>query len=97
MLGHSDVTRAKGDDTSPHMVVLRALTHSCPPGSYFHTLDWHEARDGRFQVQLPNVQPPSSGIYSATYLETSPLGSAFFRLIVRGQEQRAGVVGVVGA
>lgn len=55
-------------------------------GSYFHTLDWHEAHDGRFQLQLQNVQPPSSGIYSATYLEASPLGSAFFRLIVRGCE-----------
>ncbi|XP_012872402.1 PREDICTED: tyrosine-protein kinase receptor Tie-1 isoform X1 [Dipodomys ordii] len=53
-------------------------------GSYFHTLDWHEAQDGRFLLQLQNVQPPSSGIYSATYLEASPLGSAFFRLIVRG-------------
>ncbi|XP_023390762.1 tyrosine-protein kinase receptor Tie-1 [Pteropus vampyrus] len=53
-------------------------------GSYFYTLDWHEAQDGRFLLQLPNVQPSSSGIYSATYLETSPLGSAFFRLIVRG-------------
>ncbi|XP_032287086.1 tyrosine-protein kinase receptor Tie-1 isoform X3 [Phoca vitulina] len=53
-------------------------------GSYFYTLDWHEAQDGRFLMQLPNVQPPASGIYSATYLETSPLGSAFFRLIVRG-------------
>ncbi|XP_055202562.2 tyrosine-protein kinase receptor Tie-1 isoform X2 [Gorilla gorilla gorilla] len=53
-------------------------------GSYFYTLDWHEAQDGRFLLQLPNVQPPSSGIYSATYLEASPLGSAFFRLIVRG-------------
>nr|XP_020031322.1 tyrosine-protein kinase receptor Tie-1 [Castor canadensis] len=53
-------------------------------GSYFHTLDWHEARDGQFLLQLQNVQPPSSGIYSATYLEASPLGSAFFRLIVRG-------------
>ncbi|ELK13108.1 Tyrosine-protein kinase receptor Tie-1 [Pteropus alecto] len=52
-------------------------------GSYFYTLDWHEAQDGRFLLQLPNVQPSSSGIYSATYLETSPLGSAFFRLIVR--------------
>lgn len=59
-----------------------------PPGSYFHTLDWHEAHDGRFQLQLQNVQPPSSGIYSATYLEASPLGSAFFRLIVRGEEQK---------
>ncbi|XP_030798118.1 tyrosine-protein kinase receptor Tie-1 isoform X2 [Rhinopithecus roxellana] len=53
-------------------------------GSYCYTLDWHEAQDGRFLLQLPNVQPPSSGIYSATYLEASPLGSAFFRLIVRG-------------
>ncbi|KAM9686748.1 tyrosine-protein kinase receptor Tie-1 isoform 2-T2 [Trichechus inunguis] len=53
-------------------------------GSYFYTLDWHEAQDGQFLLQLPNVQPSSSGIYSATYLETSPLGSAFFRLIVRG-------------
>lgn len=55
-----------------------------PPGSYFHTLDWHEAQDGWFLLHLTNVQPPSSGIYSATYLEASPLGSAFFRLIVRG-------------
>jgi hypothetical protein len=69
--------------------VLILLTHLCPPGSYFHTLDWHEARDGQFLLQLQNVQPPSSGIYSATYLEASPLGSAFFRLIVRGQGQRA--------
>ncbi|XP_004740649.1 tyrosine-protein kinase receptor Tie-1 isoform X1 [Mustela putorius furo] len=53
-------------------------------GSYFYTLDWHEAQDGRFLMELPNVQPSASGIYSATYLETSPLGSAFFRLIVRG-------------
>ncbi|XP_059938929.1 tyrosine-protein kinase receptor Tie-1 isoform X2 [Mesoplodon densirostris] len=55
-------------------------------GSYFYTLDWHEAQEGRFLLQLPNVQPSSSGIYSATYLEASPLGSAFFRLIVRGCE-----------
>nr|KAF6445378.1 hypothetical protein HJG59_018141 [Molossus molossus] len=53
-------------------------------GSYFYTLDWHDAQDGRFLLQLPNAQPPLSGIYSATYLEASPLGSAFFRLIVRG-------------
>ncbi|XP_059776507.1 tyrosine-protein kinase receptor Tie-1 isoform X2 [Balaenoptera ricei] len=53
-------------------------------GSYFYTLDWHEAQEGRFLLQLPSVQPSSSGIYSATYLEASPLGSAFFRLIVRG-------------
>lgn len=65
-----------------------------PPGSYFSTLDWHEAQDGRFLLRFPDVQPPSSGIYSATYLEASPLGSAFFRLIVRGQGQRAEVVGV---
>lgn len=76
--------------------MLRPLTHSFSPGSYFYTLDWHEAQDGRFLLQLPNVQPPSSGIYSATYLEASPLGSAFFRLIVRGQRQRAEVVGRVG-
>uniref|UniRef100_F1MX81 Tyrosine-protein kinase receptor Tie-1 n=1 Tax=Bos taurus TaxID=9913 RepID=F1MX81_BOVIN len=55
-------------------------------GSYFYTLDRHEAQDGQFLLQLPNVQPSSSGIYSATYLEASPLGSAFFRLIVRGCE-----------
>ncbi|KAK2106582.1 Tyrosine-protein kinase receptor Tie-1 [Saguinus oedipus] len=61
-------------------------------GSYFNTLDWQEAEDGRFLLPFPNVQPPSSGIYSATYLDASPLGSAFFRLIVRGQKQRAEVV-----
>lgn len=53
-------------------------------GSYFYTLDWHEAQNGRFLLQLPNAQPQMSGIYSATYLEASPLDSAFFRLIVRG-------------
>lgn len=53
-------------------------------GSYFYTLDWHEARDGHFLLQLPDVKQSMSGIYSATYLEASPLGSAFFRLIVRG-------------
>lgn len=61
------------------------------PGSYFYTLDWQEAKEGHFLLKLPNVQPPSSGIYSATYLEASPLGSAFFRLIVRGEEQRVAV------
>ncbi|XP_003937008.1 tyrosine-protein kinase receptor Tie-1 isoform X1 [Saimiri boliviensis] len=55
-------------------------------GSYFNTLDWQEAEDGRFLLPFPNVQPPSSGIYSATYLDASPLGSAFFRLIVRDCE-----------
>ncbi|XP_014651962.1 PREDICTED: tyrosine-protein kinase receptor Tie-1 isoform X2 [Ceratotherium simum simum] len=55
-------------------------------GSYFSTLDWHEAQDGQFLLRFSDVQPPSSGIYSATYLEASPLGSAFFRLIVRGCE-----------
>lgn len=55
-----------------------------PPGSYFYTLDWHEAQDEQFLLRLPNAQPSMSGIYSATYLEASPLGSAFFRLIVRG-------------
>ncbi|XP_045060239.2 tyrosine-protein kinase receptor Tie-1 isoform X2 [Desmodus rotundus] len=53
-------------------------------GSYFYTLDWHEAQDEQFLLRLPNAQPSMSGIYSATYLEASPLGSAFFRLIVRG-------------
>ncbi|XP_004871907.1 tyrosine-protein kinase receptor Tie-1 isoform X1 [Heterocephalus glaber] len=53
-------------------------------GSYFYTQDWHEAKDGQFLLQLLDAQPSSSGIYSATYLEASPLGSAFFRLIVRG-------------
>ncbi|XP_004871909.1 tyrosine-protein kinase receptor Tie-1 isoform X3 [Heterocephalus glaber] len=52
-------------------------------GSYFYTQDWHEAKDGQFLLQLLDAQPSSSGIYSATYLEASPLGSAFFRLIVR--------------
>ncbi|XP_005410703.1 PREDICTED: tyrosine-protein kinase receptor Tie-1 isoform X2 [Chinchilla lanigera] len=53
-------------------------------GSYFHNQDWQEATDGRFRLRLFDAQPSSSGIYSATYLEASPLGSAFFRLIVRG-------------
>ncbi|XP_051855927.1 tyrosine-protein kinase receptor Tie-1 isoform X1 [Antechinus flavipes] len=53
-------------------------------GSYFHTLDWREARDGRFRISLPNLKASDGGIYSATYLQGNPLASAFFRVIVRG-------------
>lgn len=77
-------------------MLLIPLIHLCPPGSYFYTLDWHEAQDGQFLLQLPNVQPSLSGIYSATYLEASPLGSAFFRLIVRGQGEKEDAMGGMG-
>lgn len=97
-LAHVDVTQAEVGRGREHQLLCdgEAPDPFMPPGSYFYTLDWHEAQEGRFLLQLPNVQPSSSGIYSATYLEASPLGSAFFRLIVRGQEQRAEVVGGVG-
>lgn len=55
-------------------------------GSYFSILVRQEVRNERFLLPLPDVQPSSSGVYSATYLENSPLTSAFFRLIVRGCE-----------
>lgn len=87
-MGHIHVTWAKGGDISS-LVTLRPLTYLYPhPGSYFHNQDWQEAKNGRFLLLVPDAQPSSSGIYSATYLEASPLGSAFFRLIVRGQRQR---------
>ena len=97
-LTHTNVTRDKvGRGRGPQLLCDAEAPIPCmPPGSYFYTLDRHEAQDGQFLLQLPNVQPSSSGIYSATYLEASPLGSAFFRLIVRGQEQRAEVVGDMG-
>lgn len=83
---HTDVTWAEVSRGRGHQLShgAEAPDPLMPPGSYFYTLDRHEAQDGRFLLRLPNVQPSSSGIYSATYLEASPLGSAFFRLIVRG-------------
>lgn len=83
---HIDVTWAEMSRGRGHQLShgAEAPDPLMPPGSYFYTLDWHDAQDGRFLLQLPNAQPALSGIYSATYLEASPLGSAFFRLIVRG-------------
>lgn len=97
-LAHTNVTQDKvGRGRRPQLLCdAEAPILFMPPGSYIYTLDWQEAQDGQFLLQFPNVQPSSSGIYSATYLEVSPLGSAFFRLIVRGQEQRAEVVGDMG-
>ncbi|XP_072505220.1 tyrosine-protein kinase receptor Tie-1 isoform X4 [Notamacropus eugenii] len=53
-------------------------------GSYFYTLDWHEAQDGKFTLEFPKMKASDGGIYSATYLQGNPLASAFFRVIVRG-------------
>uniref|UniRef100_A0A6I8N8C2 Tyrosine-protein kinase receptor Tie-1 n=1 Tax=Ornithorhynchus anatinus TaxID=9258 RepID=A0A6I8N8C2_ORNAN len=53
-------------------------------GSYFYALDWQEAQDGRFTLQLRDVGVATGGVYTASYLGTSPLESGFFRLIVRG-------------
>ncbi|XP_049631114.1 tyrosine-protein kinase receptor Tie-1 [Suncus etruscus] len=79
----------KGDNT-----VLSARVHKEKQsdvlwkknGSYFSILVRQEIKNKRFLLPLPDVQPSASGIYSATYLENSPLTSAFFRLIVRGCE-----------
>lgn len=36
-------------------------------------------------LTLPNVSVSENGVYSATFMGDSPLWSAFYRLIVRGE------------
>lgn len=57
-------------------------------GSYFQTTDRGEVKDNRFTLTLPHVSLSDGGVYSATFIGDSPLSSAFFRLIVRGCQDK---------
>uniref|UniRef100_A0A8D0GMI6 Uncharacterized protein n=1 Tax=Sphenodon punctatus TaxID=8508 RepID=A0A8D0GMI6_SPHPU len=60
-------------------------------GSYYQTTDQGEVKAGNlFSLALPRVAVGDSGVYSATFMGDSPLCSAFYRLIVRGEGARWG-------
>lgn len=44
-----------------------------------------ELKENKSILVLSTVTMADGGIYSATFIEDSPLSSAFFRLIVRGE------------
>lgn len=65
----------------------------CPlAGTYYQTTDRGEVQDDHVVLTLPNVSVSENGVYSATFMGDSPLWSAFYRLIVRG-EQGPGCLG----
>lgn len=65
----------------------------CPlAGTYYQTTDRGEVQDDHVILTLPNVSVSENGVYSATFMGDSPLWSAFYRLIVRG-EQGPGCLG----
>uniref|UniRef100_A0A670XPH9 Tyrosine-protein kinase receptor Tie-1 n=1 Tax=Pseudonaja textilis TaxID=8673 RepID=A0A670XPH9_PSETE len=53
-------------------------------GTYYDTMHQGELKDSESILVLSSVTMGDGGIYSATFIEDSPLSSAFFRLIVRG-------------
>lgn len=58
----------------------------CPlAGTYYQTTDRSEVRRDLVTLTLPNVSVSENGVYSATFMGDSPLWSAFYRLIVRGE------------
>lgn len=58
----------------------------CPlAGTYYQTTDRGEVRGDLVTLMLPNVSVSENGVYSATFMGDSPLWSAFYRLIVRGE------------
>lgn len=54
-------------------------------GTYYQTTDRGEVRGDLVTLTLPNVSVSENGVYSATFMGDSPLWSAFYRLIVRGE------------
>uniref|UniRef100_A0A8C0BXY1 Uncharacterized protein n=1 Tax=Buteo japonicus TaxID=224669 RepID=A0A8C0BXY1_9AVES len=54
-------------------------------GTYYQTTDRSEVRRDLVTLTLPNVSVSENGVYSATFMGDSPLWSAFYRLIVRGE------------
>lgn len=64
------------------------ITHLCLcllAGTYYQTTDRGEVQDDHVVLTLPNVSVNENGVYSATFMGDSPLWSAFYRLIVRGE------------
>lgn len=61
------------------------VTPCLPAGTYYQTTDRGEVRGDLFTLTLPNVSMTENGVYSATFMGDSPLWSAFYRLIVRGE------------
>ena len=58
----------------------------CPlAGTYYQTTDRGEVQGNLVTLTLPNVSVTENGVYSATFMGDSPLWSAFYRLIVRGE------------
>lgn len=55
-------------------------------GTYYQTTDRGEVRGDLVILTLPNVSVSENGVYSATFMGDSPLWSAFYRLIVRGEQ-----------
>ncbi|XP_025028026.1 tyrosine-protein kinase receptor Tie-1 isoform X3 [Python bivittatus] len=53
-------------------------------GTYYDTMHQGELKENQSILILSSVTMADGGIYSATFIEDSPLSSAFFRLIVRG-------------
>uniref|UniRef100_A0A8C3TP45 Uncharacterized protein n=1 Tax=Catharus ustulatus TaxID=91951 RepID=A0A8C3TP45_CATUS len=54
-------------------------------GTYYQTTDRGEVQDDHVVLTLPNVSVNENGVYSAAFMGDSPLLSAFYRLIVRGE------------
>lgn len=64
----------------------QAPTHALlGTGSYYQTTHKGEMKDDLFSLTLRDVGMQDNGVYSATFIGDSPLASAFFRLIVRGE------------
>ncbi|KAG8132265.1 hypothetical protein E2320_010134 [Naja naja] len=58
--------------------------HNDINGTYYDTMHQGELKENKSILVLSSVTMGDGGIYSATFIEDSPLSSAFFRLIVRG-------------
>lgn len=54
-------------------------------GSFYQTTDKGEVKGNQFTLALPSVRVADGGVYSASFMGDSPLSSASYRLIVRGE------------
>lgn len=71
--------------TSPGGMGGPQVTFCSLAGTYYQTTDRSEVRGDLVTLTLPNVSVSENGVYSATFMGDSPLWSAFYRLIVRGE------------
>lgn len=87
LLPHGALRQPRSQPRSlPHPRVRCPRVTLCPlAGTYYQTTDRGEVRGDLFTLTLPNVSVSENGIYSATFMGDSPLWSAFYRLIVRGE------------